>query len=92
MHPIGNSCLLSIGVKVLPKVLVGPNSRISAGTIVTESIPPSSFVLGNPMKVKPDGKYLKDRINSNSIMNTRVHLDTDQSDNKDESLKKVQKI
>jgi maltose O-acetyltransferase len=42
---IGRNCL------VLPGTVIGENSVIAAGSIVTRSIPPNSVAAGNPATV-----------------------------------------
>jgi acetyltransferase-like isoleucine patch superfamily enzyme len=36
---------------ILPKVVVGENSVVAAGSIVTQSVPPRVLVAGNPAKI-----------------------------------------
>jgi len=61
-HPtIGNNVMISSGAKVLGPFKVGDNSRIAAGAVVLEEVPPDCTVVGVParvvrrggMKVKP---------------------------------------
>ncbi len=57
-HPtIGNNVMISAGAKVLGPLKVGDNSRIAAGAVVLEEVPPNSTVVGVPARVvKQDGK------------------------------------
>jgi Acetyltransferase (isoleucine patch superfamily) len=48
---IGRNVWLGRGVTVLPGVEIGDHSVISAGAIVTKSIPPKSLAVGNPARV-----------------------------------------
>jgi maltose O-acetyltransferase len=41
---------LGPGVIVLPNVTIGHGSVVSAGSVVTRSVPPRTFVQGNPAK------------------------------------------
>lgn len=51
-HPtIGNNVMISSGAKVLGPFKVGDNSRIAAGAVVLEEVPPNSTVVGVPAKV-----------------------------------------
>ena len=51
-HPkIGNEVLIGAGAKVLGNISVGCCSRIAAGSVVLEDVPPASTVAGVPAKV-----------------------------------------
>lgn len=59
-HPtIGNNVMISAGAKVLGSFKVGDNSKIGAGSVVLEEVPPNSTVVGVPGHVvKRDNKRL----------------------------------
>lgn len=59
-HPtIGNNVMISSGAKVLGPFKVGDNSRIAAGAVVLDEVPPNSTVVGIPAKVvKLDGQKI----------------------------------
>ena len=71
-HPtIGNNVMISSGAKVLGPFKVGDNSRIAAGAVVLEEVPPDCTVVGVParvvrrggMKVKPlDQVHIPDPV------------------------------
>ncbi len=51
-HPIvGNNIIIGAGAKLLGPVIVGENTKIGAGTILTKDVPSNSVVVGNPGKV-----------------------------------------
>lgn len=51
-HPtIGNNVMVSAGAKVLGSFTVGDNSKIGAGSVVLEEVPPNSTVVGVPGRV-----------------------------------------
>jgi len=51
-HPkIGNEVLIGAGAKVLGNIEVGCCSRIAAGSVVLEDVPPATTVAGVPAKV-----------------------------------------
>ena len=51
-HPtIGNNVLIGTGAKVLGPFKVGENSRIAAGAVVLEEIPPEATAVGVPARV-----------------------------------------
>ena len=51
-HPtIGNNVMVSAGAKVLGSFKVGDNSKIGAGSVVLEEVPPNSTVVGVPGRV-----------------------------------------
>ena len=60
-HPtIGNNVMISSGAKVLGPFKVGDNSRIAAGAVVLEEVPPDCTVVGVPARVvKRDGVKVK---------------------------------
>ncbi len=60
-HPtIGNNVMISSGAKVLGPFRVGDNSRIAAGAVVLEEVPPDSTVVGVPARVvKREGVKVK---------------------------------
>ena len=57
-HPtIGNNVMISAGAKVLGPFKIGDNSRVAAGAVVLNEVPPNSTVVGCPARVvKQDGK------------------------------------
>lgn len=59
-HPtIGNNVMISSGAKVLGPFKVGDNSRIAAGAVVLEEVPPDCTVVGVPARiVRRNGKKL----------------------------------
>lgn len=51
-HPtIGNNVMISAGEKVLGSFTIGDNSKIGAGSVVLEEVPPNSTVVGVPGRV-----------------------------------------
>ena len=59
-HPtIGDNVMISAGAKVLGSFTIGANSKIGAGSVVLEAVPPNSTVVGVPGRVvKRDNKVL----------------------------------
>lgn len=57
-HPtVGNNVMISAGAKVLGPFKIGDNSRVAAGAVVLEEVPPNSTVVGIPARVvRQDGK------------------------------------
>ena len=53
---IGNNVWICGNVTVLPGVVIGDNSVISAGSVVTRDVPPNALAMGVPCKVL---KYLQ---------------------------------
>jgi len=55
-HPtIGNNVVVSSGAKVLGPFIVGDNSKIGAGSVVLEAVPPNCTVVGVPGRVVKKG-------------------------------------
>ncbi len=51
-HPtIGKNVMIGSGVKVLGPIVIGDNSRIGAGSVVLQSVPENSTVVGIPGRV-----------------------------------------
>mgnify|MGYP003302545402 FL=1 len=51
-HPtLGNNVMVSAGAKVLGSFTIGDNSKIGAGSVVLEAVPPNSTVVGIPGRV-----------------------------------------
>lgn len=51
-HPtIGDNVMISAGAKILGSFTVGANSKIGAGSVVLQEIPPNSTVVGVPGRV-----------------------------------------
>ena len=49
--------MISAGAKVLGPFKIGDNSRVAAGAVVLEEVPPNSTVVGIPARVvRQDGK------------------------------------
>lgn len=57
-HPtIGNNVIIATGAKVLGSFKIGDNSKIGAGSVVLQEVPPNSTVVGMKAKVVvQDGK------------------------------------
>ncbi len=57
-HPtIGDNVVIGNGARILGSFFVGANSRIGAGAVVIEPVPPNSTVVGNPGRiVKQNGR------------------------------------
>lgn len=51
-HPtIGDNVMISAGAKVLGSFTIGANSKVGAGSVVLEEVPPNSTVVGVPGRV-----------------------------------------
>ncbi|MBQ7726901.1 MAG: serine O-acetyltransferase [Clostridia bacterium] len=68
-HPtIGNNVMISAGAKVLGPFKIGDHSRVAAGAVVLEEVPPNSTVVGVPARVvKLDGRRVDCSINLDQI-------------------------
>lgn len=63
-HPtIGNNVVISSGAKVLGPFKVGDNSKIGAGSVVLEEVPPNCTVVGVPGKIVRRGNQHADEMN-----------------------------
>ena len=51
-HPtIGNNVMISAGAKILGSFKIGENSKIGAGAVVLEAVPPNCTVVGVPGRI-----------------------------------------
>lgn len=68
-HPtIGNNVLIGVGAKILGAITIGDYSKIGAGSVVLQPVPPYSTVVGIP------GRVVK-KYNPKTKMNERIeHL------------------
>ncbi|MGC5327814.1 serine O-acetyltransferase [Brevibacillus sp. SYSU BS000544] len=59
-HPtVGDNVIIASGAKVLGSFKIGDNSKIGAGSVVLQEVPPNSTVVGIPGKiVVQDGKRI----------------------------------
>jgi len=48
---VENDVSIGAGSVILPGIIIGENSLIGAGSVVTKTIPPNSIAVGNPAKV-----------------------------------------
>lgn len=63
-HPtIGNHVLIATGAKVLGPMKIGDHSKIGAGSVVLQEVPPNSTVVGIPGRiVRQDGERVGDDL------------------------------
>ncbi len=55
-HPkLGNGVLIGAGAKVLGNIKIGDCSRVAAGSVVLEEVPPCKTVAGVPARIVGDG-------------------------------------
>lgn len=61
-HPtLGNNVMVGSGAKILGPFSVGDNSKIAAGAVVLNEVPPDSTCVGVPARIiKQDGKRVYD--------------------------------
>ncbi|MEK6538343.1 MAG: serine O-acetyltransferase [Nitrospirota bacterium] len=63
-HPtLGNNIVVGVGAKVLGNIVIGDNVKIGANSVVLESVPPDSTVVGVPGRiVKQGGRRLTETM------------------------------
>lgn len=67
-HPtIGNNVMISTGAKVLGSFTIGDNSKIGAGSVVLNEVPPNSTVVGVPGRVVKRGNITLPQEEMNQI-------------------------
>ena len=72
-HPtLEDNVMVSAGAKILGSFTIGENSKIGAGSVVLEEVPPNCTVVGVPGRiVKMDNKKSEIRYGSNYISRIR---------------------
>ncbi|MDE6747620.1 MAG: serine O-acetyltransferase [Lachnospiraceae bacterium] len=67
-HPtIGNNVMISTGAKVLGSFTIGDNSKVGAGSVVLNEVPPNSTVVGVPGRVVKRGNISLPQEEMNQI-------------------------
>lgn len=73
-HPtLGNNVMVSAGAKILGSFSVGDNSKIGAGSVVLEEVPPNSTVVGVPGRIvkRSDTKLPQEELKQD--LNDPIH-------------------
>lgn len=71
---IKDNCFIGHGAIVMPRVTVGPNSIVAAGSVVTKDVLPGLVVGGNPAKLICTTDELVERIESRSAKYPWNHI------------------
>lgn len=78
-HPtVGDNVMISAGAKILGSFTIGENSKIGAGSVVLEEVPPNSTVVGVPGRVvRREHKHLPredmDQVNLPDPVQKDIH-------------------
>lgn len=48
---VGDGAIIGSGAVLLPGIVIGPGATVGAGAVVTEDVPASSIVAGNPARI-----------------------------------------
>jgi acetyltransferase-like isoleucine patch superfamily enzyme len=74
---IGRHCFIGARSIILPGIIVGDESVVAAGSVVTKDVPPNSVVAGNPAKVirsdievGPYGRFLTPSPSAKDLADT----------------------
>ncbi len=71
-HPkIGNGVLIGAGAKVLGNIRVGDCSRIAAGSVVLEEVPPCKTVAGVPAKIVGEAGCAQPSVSMDQLLGTK---------------------
>ena len=69
-HPkIGDGVLIGAGAKVLGNIKIGNCSRIAAGSVVLQEVPPCKTVAGVPARIMGEAGCDQPALNMNQILN-----------------------
>lgn len=87
-HPtLGNNIVVGVGAKILGNIVIGDNVKVGANSVVLESVPPDSTVVGVPGRVvKQDGRRLTE------TMLDHVHLPDPIADRIDKIERELEEI
>ncbi len=67
-HPtLGNNIVVGSGAKVLGNIEIGSNSRIGAGSVVVDSVPENSTVVGIPGRIVKQKLLIQGQLMHNRI-------------------------
>ncbi len=67
-HPtLGNNIVVGSGAKVLGNITIGSNSRIGAGSVVVDSVPEDSTVVGIPGRIVKQKLLIQGQLMHNRI-------------------------
>jgi serine O-acetyltransferase len=70
-HPkIGNGVLIGAGAKVLGNITVGHCSRIAAGSVVLEDVPPMKTIAGVPAKIVGEAGCSQPSLTMDQLLNS----------------------
>lgn len=70
-HPkIGNGVLIGAGAKVLGNIVIGDCSRIAAGSVVLQEVPPCKTVAGVPAKIVGEAGCDQPALTMDQILNS----------------------
>ncbi|PWE30690.1 serine O-acetyltransferase [Maritimibacter sp. 55A14] len=70
-HPkIGDGVMIGAGAKVLGNITVGHCSRIAAGSVVLEAVPPMKTVAGVPAKIVGEAGCAQPAISMDQLLNS----------------------
>ncbi len=88
-HPtIGDNVMVSAGAKVLGSFTVGENSKIGAGSVVLEEVPPNCTVVGVPGHVVKQNDVKIPRIDLDQHLPDPIYADIQQLRYENAELKK----
>ena len=75
-HPtLGNNVVVGAGAKVLGSFTVGDNSKIAAGAVVLDEVPPDSTAVGVPARVVRRGGKRVDNFDNVHIVDPYAQED-----------------
>ena len=69
-HPtIGDNVMISAGAKIIGSFKVGENSKIGAGSVVIEEVPPNCTVVGVPGRIvkRNNQKLVREELNQTDL-------------------------
>jgi len=92
-HPtIGNEVTIGSGAKILGSIEIGHNVKVGASSVVLDSVPANSTVVGVPGRiVKKDGQKIDDELDHNNLPDPMGDKMDDMEDCLDKLLEEMYK-
>ncbi|MDF9620103.1 acyltransferase [Pseudomonas entomophila] len=83
---IKDNCYIGHGAIIMPRVTIGPDAIVAAGSVVTKDVPPNSVVGGNPAKFICTMDQLIERVEARCAAYPWIHLVSERTGGYDPEL------
>lgn len=86
MIQIKDNCFIGVNSILLPDIVIGPNSVVGAGSVVTKDVPPNTVVGGVPAKPLMTTEQYKKKVLDKGM---KLHCASEYLEKRNEILKKL---